>query len=282
MRKIKHIIYITLICCLVFTGCGKEEKEEAVSEEQTVITNGYVESSSDFIPLGLMIDVKQENGVISNVTYEIIDNDIAAVSFVYNGLNCELRGSSIYKSYELAGIEDTSTGNIKVGGVNGYNATYYTLNPGRVVFWNDDNIHYSLYIYVTAEDSVVDSILNYITFEDHYNERLDVIADTEAESKVFAAQIVSVFQNKDMSALSEMLFYPQQLGNGTSAGNINEFLNSSEDDIFTDGILKAMDDNAADGIRTNDNGDYVIGSSYKNIYFRYMDDGTFKIIKINN
>lgn len=167
--------------------------------------------------------------------------------------------------------------------VQGYNATYYKLNPGRVVFWSDTNIHYCLYIYVTAEDSVVDSILPLLSFEDHYDEREDVIENAEAESKAFAQQIITVFQNKDVNGLSEILNYPQELGSGESIANIDELMAIPADQIFTDKLLEAVGTDAIDNLRKSRDGDaWLIGSASKNIYFRMTSDGVYKIVKINN
>jgi hypothetical protein len=129
---------------------------------------------------------------------------------------------------------------------------------------------------------VLDSIIQYIIFENHYYERTDVATNTEIESKAFAEKIVEVITDKDLNSLSQMIYYPQQLGDGQSVGNVTELLNTSVDDVFTDGIIKAMSENAVEGLHVNDDGDYVIGNNYKSIYFRHMDDGTFLIVKINN
>jgi hypothetical protein len=278
--KLKKLFFvIMLVLCVLCCACGKEENEDT---EAPVILNGDVDSSQDFVSIGLLIDVNQDDGMITNVSYKIEEKDIAVVSFKYNGIECELRGSTVYREYELLQKENTSTGNMLVTSVNGYSATYYTLNPGRAVFWEDTNIYYALYTYVTADDSVLDSILTYLIFENHYYEKIDVVESTDEESKVFAEKIATAIVNKDIDTLSEMMYYPQQLGNGQSVGNVNELLNIPEEDLFTDGIIKAMADNAVDGMRINDDGDYVIGTNYKNIRFRHMDDGSFLIMKINN
>jgi hypothetical protein len=282
MKKRNIFFFMILVCCFIFSACGKKE-EDISSTEEVPIVNGSVESSEDFIPLGLLIDVQQDNKDISNVRYNIVNSDIAVVSFEYNGIDCELRGSSMYSNYELVGKEDTSTGDITVGSVGGCGATYYTLKPGRVVFWNDDNIYYALYVYVTADNSVLENIIPYLIFENHYFERPDVKADIESESKVFAEQIVEVFQNKDVNTLAGMMYYPQQLGNGNSVTSANDLLSMPESELFTDGIIKVLDDDAAkDAHLSSDGESYIIGSSYKNIRFQHMDDGSFKIVYINN
>lgn len=279
---IKKIFAISLIC-ICMCACVSCKKEETQTEETTeAITNGSVEDSSAFIPLGMVIDVSQ-NDMIKDVTYEIKDTEIAVVNFKYNGLQCQFRGSAVHNEFDLAGVQNNGDGNMVVTSVGSYNATYYKLDPGRVVFWSDENIHYSLYVYVTAEDSVLEEILSNLIFENHYTERADVKKSTEAAAEEFAGQVITVIQNKDMQALSEIMNYPQELGSGQSIGNIDELMAIPAEDIFTKDILEAVNEDSLANLRQGrDDDSYLIGSNYKNIYFRKNADGDFKIVKINN
>ena len=274
---IKKLFAISLIC-ICMCACVSCKKEETQTEGTTeAITNGSVEDSSAFIPLGMVIDVSQ------NVTYEIKDTEIAVVNFKYNGLQCQFRGSAVHNEFDLAGVQNNGDGNMVVTSVGSYNATYYKLDPGRVVFWSDENIHYSLYVYVTAEDSVLEEILSNLIFENHYTERADVKKSTEAAAEEFAGQVITIIQNKDMQALSEIMNYPQELGSGQSIGNIDELMAIPAEDIFTKDILEAVNEDSLANLRQGRDGDsYLIGSNYKNIYFRKNADGDFKIVKINN
>lgn len=264
-------------------ACVSCKKEETQTEGTTeAITNGSVEDSSAFIPLGMVIDVSQ-NDMIKDVTYEIKDTEIAVVNFKYNGLQCQFRGSAVHNEFDLAGVQNNGDGNMVVTSVGSYNATYYKLDPGRVVFWSDENIHYSLYVYVTAEDSVLEEILSNLIFENHYTERADVKKSTEAAAEEFAGQVITVIQNKDMQALSEIMNYPQELGSGQSIGNIDELMAIPAEDIFTKDILEAVNEDSLANLRQGrDDDSYLIGSNNKNIYFRKNADGDFKIVKINN
>ena len=241
---IKKIFAISLIC-ICMCACVSCKKEETQTEETTeAITNGSVEDSSAFIPLGMVIDVSQN---------------------------------------DMAGVQNNGDGNMVVTSVGSYNATYYKLDPGRVVFWSDENIHYSLYVYVTAEDSVLEEILSNLIFENHYTERADVKKSTEAAAEEFAGQVITVIQNKDMQALSEIMNYPQELGSGQSIGNIDELMAIPAEDIFTKDILEAVNEDSLANLRQGrDDDSYLIGSNNKNIYFRKNADGDFKIVKINN
>ena len=279
---IKKLFAISLIC-ICMCACVSCKKEETQTEGTTeAITNGSVEDSSAFIPLGMVIDVSQ-NDMIKDVTYEIKDTEIAVVNFKYNGLQCQFRGSAVHNEFDLAGVQNNGDGNMVVTSVGSYNATYYKLDPGRVVFWSDENIHYSLYVYVTAEDSVLEEILSNLIFENHYTERADVKESTEAAAEEFAGQVITIIQNKDMQALSEIMNYPQELGSGQSIGNIDELMAIPAEDIFTKDILEAVNEDSLANLRQGRDGDsYLIGSNYKNIYFRKNADGDFKIVKINN
>lgn len=279
---IKKIFAISLIC-ICMCACVSCKKEETQTEETTeAITNGSVEDSSAFIPLGMVIDVSQ-NDMIKDVTYEIKDTEIAVVNFKYNGLQCQFRGSAVHNEFDLAGVQNNGDGNMVVTSVGSYNATYYKLDPGRVVFWSDENIHYSLYVYVTAEDSVLEEILSNLIFENHYTERADVKKSTEAAAEEFAGQVITVIQNKDMQSLSEIMNYPQELGSGQSIGNIDELMAIPAEDIFTKDILEAVNEDSLANLRQGrDDDSYLIGSNNKNIYFRKNADGDFKIVKINN
>lgn len=279
---IKKLFAISLIC-ICMCACVSCKKEETRTEGTTeAITNGSVEDSSAFIPLGMVIDVSK-NDMIKDVTYEIKDTEIAVVNFKYNGLQCQFRGSAVHNEFDLAGVQNNGDGNMVVTSVGSYNATYYKLDPGRVVFWSDENIHYSLYVYVTAEDSVLEEILSNLIFENHYTERADVKKSTEAAAEEFAGQVITIIQNKDMQALSEIMNYPQELGSGQSIGNIDELMAIPAEDIFTKDILEAVNEDSLANLRQGRDGDsYLIGSNYKNIYFRKNADGDFKIVKINN
>ena len=256
MQKFRKWIYS--LCILtgllaVCTACGKADSQP--KEETTeVVTDGPVSGPEDFKRLGMIIDVASSN-MVKDVSYEIKNKEIACIKFVYNGIDCQFLASAVYSDFDLAGVTNTGTGDMLVSGVQGYNATYYKLNPGRVVFWSDTNIHYCLYIYVTAEDSVVDSILPLLSFEDHYDEREDVIEHAEAESKAFAQQVITVFQNKDVNGLSEILNYPQELGSGESIANIDELMAIPADQIFTDKLLEAVGTDAIDNLRKSRDGD---------------------------
>ena len=275
------LYFIMLITILSMTSCG-ENNNEATEETTEAVTNGVIDNPETFINLGFYIDVESSD-MISDVSYEIVSDEIGSVDFIYNGINCCFRASTIYSDYELAGVENTSTGDMVATSVNGYNATYYKLNPGRVAFWKDDNINYCLYVYVTASDEVLNSITSLLIFENHYSERADVQESTDTAAIEFAEQIVTVFENKDLDALAEMMNYPQQLGSGESVANKNELLALDPDVIFTDDLTEAIADNAVAGMRDGkDEGSLVIGSNYKNIYFMQTDDGSFKITKINN
>ena len=52
--------------------------------------------------------------------------------------------------------------------------------------------------------------------------------------------------------------------------------------MFTDILLKALnEENAIEEMREID-GEFIIGTNYKNVHFKLMDDGQFLITKINN
>ena len=97
-------------------ACVSCKKEETQTEGTTeAITNGSVEDSSAFIPLGMVIDVSQ-NDMIKDVTYEIKDTEIAVVNFKYNGLQCQFRGSAVHNEFDLAGVRLRSGGAGVAGG----------------------------------------------------------------------------------------------------------------------------------------------------------------------
>lgn len=278
MRKRISMICLVMMMLLLFAACGKQEIEEKVE----VIQNGPVDSPEEFIQLGLLLDIGAGDKV-TDKTYEIIQNEIASVRFVYGGLDCELRGSSVYSEYELAGFPNTSDGNVVLESVGDCFASIYTLDPGRVVFWEDGQIHYSLYIYVTAEDDIVREILSNVIFENHYTERSDVIQNMDDARAAFAEKIVSVIQGQDTETLSEMLLYPQQLGNGQSAGNARELQALPPESIFTEHLLNAVNTSALSEMRLNQDGsEYIIGANQWNVHFKQMEDGSLIITKINN
>jgi hypothetical protein len=279
MKKSTYIISLLLILLLAFTACGKEEQGK--TEEAAVDINGTVDSPDDFIKLGLYLDIDSSN--ITEKTYSISQDEIAEIDFVYNGLKCELKGSSKYSKYELAGVSDTSTDSVISTSIGGCNAVYFTLQPGRVVFWDDGTIFYSLYTYVTAEDSVINDIIDHVVFENHYNERADVEAATADASYEFAAKVVDIIQAKDLEALSEIIKYPQMISNGLSVGNVDELMSIDPDELFTDMLQGAVNKEALDDLRlSEDETEYIIGTNYKNVHFSQDENGDFKIVKINN
>ncbi len=280
----KKLIYLLVLMLMLgtFTSCGKEE-EILEEEEEIVITNGVVDSPDIFVYLGTYIDM-EESSLITNKSYEIENDDIAVVNFTYDGLDCELRASTKYSSYELVDVDkSTVSSEITMGSMGGNNATYYSLTAGRLVFWGDDYVFYCLYVHVTAKNEVVDAILDLVIFENHYSERLDVAQSIDEESKVFAQQIVNVIQSKDMEALADMMYFPQQLGSGLSAASRREFLALDPEEVFTEKLLEEVNDAAVYGVRlTSDGESYIIGSTNRNIRFKMTDSGEFKITNINN
>lgn len=286
LRKLVYVIAIFILAagalCL-FSGCGEKDKDNKSSDVQTNKINGEVESVDEFTHIGVYIDVGKDDVGITDVKYKI-SGDVAIVSFRYNGVRVELRGSCKYSQYELAGIEDTSNGDLIATSVEGYRASLYTLNPGRIIFWSDDQINYSLYVYVTATDDVVKEILNHVTFENRYDQRDDVQKQIAGESVKFAEKIIKVFNDKDIESLEGMMYYPQELGSGHSVANTTELKNLVKDDLFTDILLKALNEkNAVDDMRKSDDGsEFIIGTNYKNVHFKLMEDGQFLITKINN
>ena len=263
-------------------GCGKVDDGQ---EESTgiQIKSGDVESAEDMAQIGVYLDVDKNSSEITDVKYKI-SGDIGIVSFRYSGVKVELRGSCKYEMYDLAGVENTSNGDMITGNIQGYSATYYTLNPGRIAFWSDGTINYSLYIYVTASDEVLNEVLSHIVFENRYTDRADVQQQIETDSRAFAEKIVKVFNDEDLETMKDMVLYPQETSGGQSIANENELLNVDKKALFTDILMKALnDENALDNLRkTNDGSEYVIGTNYKNVHFRLNDDGQFVITKINN
>ena len=283
MHTITKKLFAIILICICMFACVSCKKEDTQTEETTeAVTNGPVDDASAFVPLGMVIDVAR-NDMIRDVSYEIKDTEIAVVNFKYNGIQCQFRGSAVYDEFDLAGVQNNGDGNMVVTSVGGYNATYYKLDPGRVVFWSDENIHYSLYVYVPAEASVLEEILSDLKFANHYTKHADIKKSTEEAAKEFAGQVITIIQNKDMQALSAVMNYPQELGSGQSVGNIDELLAIPADDIFTKDIIEAVNEGSLDNLRKGrDDDSYLIGSNYKNIYFRKNADGEFKIVKINN
>lgn len=277
----KCIVLLALmaLACPMLSACGDDGDEETGT---AAAIDGVVSSPEDFAQLGVFIDMEDSEN-ITDKEYRISGN-IAIVSFKYIGVKVELRGSSSYDEYELAGVENTSIGNMVASNVMGYDAVFYTLDPGRVAFWSDENINYSLYIYVTSTDDILREILSLVRFEDKYSQREDVQEQTESDSRAFAERVIGAFEDKDLEAMTDMIDYPQETGNGQSIANSDELLALDADELCTDILLKALEDEKAlDELRLSEDGkDYIIGTNYKNIHFRLMDDGTFKIVKINN
>ena len=247
----KYILFMIAVICFagICMGCGKVDDGQ---EESTgiQIKSGDVESAEDMTQIGVYLDVDKNSSEITDVKYKI-SGDIGIVSFRYSGVKVELRG---------------------------------TLTPGRIAFWSDGTINYSLYIYVTASDEVLNEVLSHIVFENRYTDRADVQQQIETDSRAFAEKIVKVFNDEDLETMKDMVLYPQETSGGQSIANENELLNVDKKALFTDILMKALnDENALDNLRkTNDGSEYVIGTNYKNVHFRLNDDGQFVITKINN
>lgn len=280
----KYILFMIAVICFagICMGCGKvDDGQEESTDIQ--IKSGDVESADDMTQIGVYLDVDKNSSEITDVKYKI-SGDIGIVSFRYSGVKVELRGSCKYEMYDLAGVENTSNGDMITGNIQGYSATYYTLTPGRIAFWSDGTINYSLYIYVTASDEVLNEVLSHIVFENRYTDRADVQQQIETDSRAFAEKIVKVFNDEDLETMKDMVLYPQETSGGQSIANENELLNVDKKALFTDILMKALnDENALDNLRkTNVGSEYVIGTNYKNVHFRLNDDGQFVITKINN
>ena len=138
----KYILFMIAVICFagICMGCGKVDDGQ---EESTgiQIKSGDVESAEDMTQIGVYLDVDKNSSEITDVKYKI-SGDIGIVSFRYSGVKVELRGSCKYEMYDLAGVENTSNGDMITGNIQGYSATYYTLTPGRIAFWSDGTINY--------------------------------------------------------------------------------------------------------------------------------------------
>ncbi|MGN0394397.1 MAG: hypothetical protein ACI4EF_03460, partial [Coprococcus sp.] len=152
LNILKKVFVLCVVFCMIvtLTACGDDNEEKTETTEE--IKNGEVASPEEFKKLGLYIDVK--SSYIKDVKYSIEDNEIAVISFVYNGIDCQFRGSCTYEDYDLAKVMNTSTGDMLSTTLKGYGATYYTLVPGRIVFWDAGHVNYSFYTFVTASDEV--------------------------------------------------------------------------------------------------------------------------------
>ena len=113
--KMSKYTYIIAICMLamgavfVLSACGK--KDNGTETTQKKVVDGTVESADDFAHIGVYIDVDKNDSGVTDVKYTI-SGEIAIVSFRYNGVRVELRGSCKYSQYQLAGVEDTSNGDL--------------------------------------------------------------------------------------------------------------------------------------------------------------------------
>lgn len=282
--SIKRIIAVLMasICIMaMLVGCGSADESNETTEKK--VTNGEVASAEDMSQIGVYVDVDSSDPGVTDVKYSI-SGDIGIVSFRYNGVKAELRGSGVYDEYELAGVENTSNGDMIVTSVQGCSATFYTLDPGRIAFWSKGAVNFSLYVYVTATDEVLRDIISHVVFDDRFSERADVQEQTAEDSRRFAERVIQVFTSRDLEALEDMMSYPQELGEGQSVANRDELLALNKDDIFTDILLKALsDEKALDELRmTEDKSEYIVGTNYKNVHFKLQSDGSFLITKVNN
>ena len=147
-KKIYIIAIFILAAASLFVLSACEKKDNGTETTQKKIMNGTVESAADFTHIGVYIDVNKNDSGVTDVKYTI-SGEIAIVSFRYKGVRVELRGSCKYSQYELAGVKDTSNGDLIATDINGYRASLYTLDPGRIIFWSDGKINYSCLLYTS-------------------------------------------------------------------------------------------------------------------------------------
>lgn len=275
MKRTVKVILLVLMVLSICAGCGSKKKEAPDD------INGTVESPDSFIKLGMYIDA--EGPEVSNCVYSISKDEIAEVSFVYNGLQCVFRASTVYSEFDLAAVDNTMTGDMLSTMIGGNTATYYTLQPGRVVFFSDSKVNYSLYTYVTTTDAVLNDIINCLTFENHYNERPDVKKQTDEDAYAYAEKIMQVIKDEDVDTLSTMINYPEQLGSGQSISNEEELFKVPKEELFTEYLKGAMNQESLDNLRKTDDGsEYIMGTNYRNVHFRKNSKGEYKITRINN
>ena len=94
---------------------------------------------------------------------------------------------------------------------------------------------------------------------------------------------MQVIKDEDVDTLSTMINYPEQLGSGQSISNEEELFKVPKEELFTEYLKGAMNQESLDNLRKTDDGsEYIMGTNYRNVHFRKNSKGEYKITRINN
>ncbi len=133
----------------------------------------------------------------------------------------------------------------------------------------------------TAEETTVEE-----TTEAASEESSDELSDEEMKSLyvAFAESLQNVIDEKDLSQIAELMTYPAYIGidDGVVVESEEDFLKLDADKVFTDELIKAVEEADLDATEVTEAG-FVVGdpSGKPNVTFGLGEDGKLGITGIN-
>jgi len=198
MKKLLVRMTVLVLAALSLSGCASKKHDtnvEVVSEEIVSSKSGSKESAvknlepdSKTVELTGIRDIENKLGIsmtlpagATETVYSLIDDDVAQITFSYNGIAYTYRGSKLCKDQALDGIYDNFTDGYFNIDLNGSDFELYTaVNGNRLASWSIDEVNYSLYSGETVENTVLENLLLSMVFgEDSFDTALATAEDMQ-------------------------------------------------------------------------------------------------------
>ncbi|MBQ6554635.1 MAG: hypothetical protein IJL89_05330 [Firmicutes bacterium] len=171
MKFMKNLIFC-LALMLMFSGCGKDKNQTLQTTEPTTETpiatttaepTRAAESPEEFLDFGVFINVPKDS---EDVSYNILNGDVAEINFKYEGVNYVLRGTNTDKALtddineEYKEVRDTIANEVRSVTV------LATVSGRRTAQWNYEGTNFALTSKEPVEFTEFSKLCTWLAFPD--------------------------------------------------------------------------------------------------------------------
>ena len=150
MKKYAKITLALVTTIMVFSGCGKTEPAEqteittesvAAVETTTAEPLKILESPEPFLEIGVFVDAPQD---AEDVSYSILEGDIAEIDFTYHESQYVLRGTATDKQLDFDVTDEYDIMEDTIDNSERQAIIKTTVGGLRTCFWSYNGANYAL------------------------------------------------------------------------------------------------------------------------------------------